>query len=188
MNDQKEYPNLLNILRDLPESELPRDLTPSIMENLVPKKLSIWRRWYLMFRTPHLVTITPFRLVTAAAACVLVLTMVFQLPPKQFETSLRQADSQLVPVTFSLTNQEANSVYLIGSFNGWQSEGYAMKRDTQSNRWILEISLPPGNHEYVFLIDDKQTIPDPQAAFYKQDGFGSRNSVIHTSSNNEYAF
>jgi 1,4-alpha-glucan branching enzyme len=91
----------------------------------------------------------------------------------------------LLPVTFSLADKEARSVYLIGSFNGWKPEGYAMKLDRRSNRWVLEISLPPGGHEYAYLIDDKQAIPDPRATFYKMDGFGSRNSVIYTSANDE---
>jgi hypothetical protein len=185
MDDQKDNFNLTDMLRNLPEHDPPRDLTPLVMEVLAPKKLSLWRRLCLLARTPRIVTITPLKLVTAVAACVLIVAVVFQLPMKRFETAVRQANPQLVPVTFSLANSEARSVYLIGSFNGWKPKEYAMKLDRQSNRWILEISLPPGGHEYAFLIDDKQAVPDPRAAFYKMDGFGSRNSVIYTSANDE---
>ena len=185
MNDQKENLKLADMLRNLPEHDPPRDLTPLVMEVLAPKKLSFWRRLCLLARTPRVVTITPLKLVTAVAACVLIIAVVFQLPMKRFETAVRRADPRLVPVTFSLANNEARSVYLIGSFNGWKQKEYAMKLDRRNNRWILEISLPPGRHEYAFLIDDKQAIPDPRAAFYKMDGFGSRNSVIYTSASDE---
>ncbi len=185
MNDQKDNLNLTGMLRNLPEHEPPRDLMPLVMESLAPKKISRWRRLYLLAKSPRVVTITPLKLVTAVAACVLILAVFFQLPPKRFETAVRRIDSQLVPVTFSLDNREARSVYLIGSFNDWKPEEYAMKLDRRSNRWILEISIPPGGHEYAFLINDKQAIPDPRAAFYKMDGFGSRNSVIYTSVSDE---
>jgi 1,4-alpha-glucan branching enzyme len=131
------------------------------------------------------VTISPFKLVSAVAACVLIIALVFQLSTKRFETAIRRTGPQLVPVTLSLANNEARSVYLIGSFNDWKPEGYEMKLDRRSNRWVLEISLPPGQHEYAFLINDKQAISDPQATFYKMDGFGSRNSVIYLSSGDE---
>jgi hypothetical protein len=185
MNDQKDNLKLADMLRNLPEHDPPRDLTPLVMESLAPKKLSLWRRLCLLARTPRLVSITPLRLVTAVAACVLIFAVVFQLPPKRFETAVRRSDSQLVPVTFKLDANEARSVYLIGSFNGWKPEGYAMKLDRRSNRWIIEISIPPGGYEYAFLINHKQAIPDPKATFFKRDGFGSRNSVIYISSSDE---
>lgn len=187
MNDQKENLKLAGMLRNLPEHDPPRNLTPLVMESLAPKKLSLWRRLYLLARTPRVVTLTPFKLATAAAACVLIIAVVFQLPRERFETAVRRPEPQLVPVTFSLADNEAHTVYLIGSFNGWKPEGYAMKLDRRSNRWIIEISLPPGGHEYAFLINGKQAIPDPRAAFYKMDGFGSRNSVIYASATNENA-
>ena len=184
MNDQKDNLKLADMIRSLPEQDPPRDLTHLVMEMLAPKKLSLWRRLCLLARTPKVVTITPLKLATIAAVCVLVIALVFHLP-KRYETAVRQVDPQLVPVTFSLANSGAGSVYLIGSFNGWKPQGYAMKLDRPSNSWVIEIKLPPGGHEYAFLIDDKQAIPDPKAAFYKMDGFGSRNSVIYTSASDE---
>jgi hypothetical protein len=185
MNDQKDNSKLADMLRNLPEHDPPRDLTPLVMASLVPKKLSLWRRLCLLVRTPRVVTITPLKLATAAAACVLIIAVIYQLPMKRNDTANRGTDPQLVPVTLSLADNEARSVYLIGSFNGWKPEGYEMKLDRRNNRWTIEISLPPGEHEYAFLINDKQAIPDPRAAFYTTDGFGSRNSVIYTSAIDE---
>ena len=148
MNNQKDNLKLTDMLRNLPEHDPPRDLTPLVMASLAPKKLPLWRRLCLLVRTPMSVTITPFKLATALAACVLIIAVVFQLPMMRFETAVRPTDPQLVPVTFSLANNEARSVYLIGSFNGWNQKEYAMKLDRRSNRWILEISLPPGRHAH----------------------------------------
>lgn len=185
MNDQKYSLDLADMLRRLPGHEPPRDLIPFVMGSLAPKKLSLWRRLCLSAKMPRVVTITPLKLAFSVAVCVLILAAVFQLPNQQFQIAVRQTDQQLVPVTFSLANNKVSSVYLIGSFNGWKQEGYAMKLDRRSNRWILEIDLPPGDYEYAFLIDDKQAIPDPKAEFYKMDGFGARNSIIFASSNDE---
>jgi len=185
MNDQKDNVNLTDMIRNLPEHNPPRDLTPLVMEALAPKTVSLWRRLRFLVRTPKIVTITPFKLAGAVAACVLVAALVFQLPAKRFESADQRTNLQLAPVIFSLADDQARSVYLIGSFNGWKPEGYEMKRDDRSSRWIVQIDLPPGEHEYAFLIDDKQAISDPRAIFYKMDGFGSRNSVIYTSAPDE---
>ncbi len=185
MNHKKDHFNLAALLRNLPEEDLPRDLTPLVMESLQPKTVSMWRRLYLLVRTPRMVNITPYRLAGAVAACVLIIALVFQLPLKRFETAVQQSEAELVPVSFSLDNKAARSVDVIGSFNNWKPEGYEMKLDRRTRRWTLHLRIPPGSYEYAFLIDNQQAIPDPQAAFYKMDGFGSRNSVIYTAANDE---
>ena len=184
-NDQKNDFNLTDMLRNLPQHEPPQELTPLVMDMLAPKKLSLWRRIFLLAKTPWVITISPFRIVTAAMASVLLFAVVLQLPIERFETAVQQTESKLIPVTFHLDAGEASSVNLIGSFNGWKPEGYAMKIDRQNNQWIIEVNISPGSYEYAFLLDDKQAVPDPSAIFFKNDGFNSRNSVIYVSSDDE---
>jgi 1,4-alpha-glucan branching enzyme len=84
----------------------------------------------------------------------------------------------LSPVKFVLAAPGASEVAVIGSFNGWNAAGWTMRRDTASGLWTLKAALPPGSHEYVFLIDGATTVTDAAAALSADDGFGSRNSVL----------
>lgn len=67
---------------------------------------------------------------------------------------------------------------VIGSFNQWQGRGYEMHRDATAPVWTMTLWLPPGRHEYAFLVDGKEILTDPQALLYQEDGFGSRNAVL----------
>ncbi|EPR41239.1 glycoside hydrolase family 13 domain protein [Desulfovibrio sp. X2] len=89
-------------------------------------------------------------------------------------TALKQG---LVPVHFVLAAPGAQSVAVIGDFNGWNGRGWEMRRD-KAGMWVLSASLAPGSHEYVFQIDGRATRPDPAASFSKDDGFGGVNSVL----------
>jgi hypothetical protein len=84
----------------------------------------------------------------------------------------------LSPVTFVLAAPAAHEVAVIGSFNGWNSAGWTMRRDAATGLWTLAAALPPGSHEYVFLIDGATSVPDASAPLSADDGFGSRNSVL----------
>lgn len=52
----------------------------------------------------------------------------------------------------------AKNVVLAGSFNNWTGDKHPMVR--QGNTWIRRLDLPPGNHEYKFIVDGKW-ITDP---------------------------
>ena len=188
MNPKKDndiHEHLIGMLRRMPEHDPPRDLTSRVMASLQPKRVSLWRRLYLLVRTPREITVTPYRLAAAMAACVLIVALFFQLPAERSEMALESSGVELVPVTFRLDNGDARSVYVIGSFNNWQPQGYAMKLDPRTNQWVLQLRVPPGSYEYAFLIDNRQAIADPRAEFYKMDGFGSRNSVIYAVKDDE---
>jgi hypothetical protein len=43
--------------------------------------------------------------------------------------------------------------------------------------WTATITLPAGQHQYAFVVDGQQWVPDP-AAPAVDDGFGRRNSVL----------
>ena len=44
----------------------------------------------------------------------------------------------------------ARSVVLVGSFNGWLAQPLLLERD---GWWTTAVSLPPGEYEYLFLVD-----------------------------------
>lgn len=80
-------------------------------------------------------------------------------------------------VTFRLKYPEARSVYLIGSFNNWDTEKNALSRDNKG-LWSITITLYEGRYEYLFLIDKEKWLPDPYAPAV-DDGFGGKNSVLY---------
>jgi 1,4-alpha-glucan branching enzyme len=83
-----------------------------------------------------------------------------------------------VPVTLTLNMPEARSVSVRGTFNAWDENGYEMKRDEAKGAWTLVLHLPAGHYEYAFVLDGQTIVPDPQAEFYQDDGFGNQNGVL----------
>ena len=97
---------------------------------------------------------------------------------KNSRTSARasRADKQNRTVRFSLGCNEAEAVYLAGTFNNWNAKATPLRR-ADTSLWMTELSLPPGTYEYQFVVDGCWT-PDPQARESAANPFGSTNSVV----------
>ncbi len=115
---------------------------------------------------------------TRGLPCVWILVLVFVLlahcghaPPEGGE-----GESTDIPVSFSYVDPEAKRVCVTGSFNQWAKEGHCMTRE--KDRWIATVRLPPGRWAYLFVIDDRLWLPDPDAPLYEDSGFDSKNSVV----------
>jgi 1,4-alpha-glucan branching enzyme len=80
-------------------------------------------------------------------------------------------------ITFSLDAADAREVYLAGEFNGWNPAEMPMKKSADG-KWKKQISLPPGEFEYKFLVDD-QWIEDPENIRARPNCFGTWNSLIN---------
>ena len=83
--------------------------------------------------------------------------------------------TQQVLTQFVLKAPDARNVALAGDFTGWQP-AFTMTR-TETGVWTVVIPLDPGIHQYSFVVDGVQWIPDPTAPSVN-DGFGSLNSRI----------
>ncbi len=82
-----------------------------------------------------------------------------------------------VPVRFVLPATGASTVAVAGSWNDWNPGAAQMVRgDGDVFYTILE--LPPGEHEYQFVVDGQRWTPDPAAPLAHDDGYGQRNSVL----------
>jgi hypothetical protein len=77
-------------------------------------------------------------------------------------------------VWFEIEVPDASEVLLVASFNGWQPITLAK---TGPNRWSVELAVPPGEHEYLFLVDGETYVP-PDAPLLRPDGFGGANAVL----------
>ena len=111
-----------------------------------------------------------------APALALAAALVLWLRPGA-PSSPASATPSLVTVRFVLTAPDAHAVSLAGTFNQWNSQATPLVRTGTSGVWTATVSLPPGQHQYVFVVDGVRWVPDP-AAPAVDDGFGRRNSIL----------
>ncbi len=78
--------------------------------------------------------------------------------------------------TFRLKgNENAKKVFLSGSFNNWNPQAWAMKKE--NGEWVITVHLSPGKHLYKFVVDGKW-IRDPENRFWEENEHSSGNSVL----------
>jgi hypothetical protein len=90
----------------------------------------------------------------------------------------KSAESAQVNFHFELHAPGANRVELLGTFNHWQANDIVLNGPDASGHWTATVELPAGRHEYIFLVDGKRWVADPNAATHRPDGFGRVNTVI----------
>lgn len=71
---------------------------------------------------------------------------------------------------------QARSVCVSGDFNQWSPQSHCMQAGQKS--WHLTLSLPAGKHRYLFVVDGRRWVCDPNALYQEEDGFGRKNSVL----------
>jgi len=110
-----------------------------------------------------------------AAAVALLLTR----PPQASEGArpVRVAAGDSVYVRFVLYAPTAQRVAVAGTFNQWDQHASPLARVGAGGVWAITLALPQGHHQYAFVVDGAQWVPDP-AAPGVDDGFGRRNSMV----------
>jgi len=79
-------------------------------------------------------------------------------------------------IEFTVMAPEAREVFLVGDFNGWQTEGFQMRK-FKDGVCRKKVQLKPGRYEYLFLVDgDWRT--DPRNVARCTNPFGRENSII----------
>lgn len=81
---------------------------------------------------------------------------------------------QRVLVSFDLDAPRAQSVALAGDFNGWKPQALAR----QNGRWQLALALPQGKHHYVFVLNGRRIVLDPDQPAVEADENGEAFSVL----------
>lgn len=79
-------------------------------------------------------------------------------------------------VRFVLHAPSAHDVRVAGTWNGWDAGREAL-HPGPDGVFFATVSLPPGQHEYQFIVDGAWTT-DPASPLSRDDGFGRRNSVL----------
>jgi 1,4-alpha-glucan branching enzyme len=70
----------------------------------------------------------------------------------------------------------ARTVTVAGDFNGWQPEGLPLVQ--RDGVWTIDLALPPGVYEYMFVVDGQQWVTDPLARTTRDDGYGGANAIL----------
>jgi 1,4-alpha-glucan branching enzyme len=79
-------------------------------------------------------------------------------------------------VTFCCDAPKAESVRLVGDFNGWDCSKTPMRR-MPDGRWMAGLELNHGHHRYLFLVDGEPML-DPKATGIARDDQDNRVSLI----------
>lgn len=179
--------SLRNLRQDLPPESLASTVASGLAK-LPPPHRSIWRRLWANPQQPR--TVWAYR----AAIFVVLLGILGGIwrhagqhaVPSPGDTASMKAKmvsrpqaalGPLAPVTFVFYAPKAKSVSLVGTFNDWNPEKAPMNRG-KDGIWTIQVSLPQGRHEYLFLVDGSRYESDPNALELRQDGMGNENAVL----------
>lgn len=72
------------------------------------------------------------------------------------------------------------SVHLAGTFNGWSTSATPMTDEDGDGVWEVAVPLPPGEHQYKFVVNGSDWRPDPANPRTAPDGYGGVNSVVRS--------
>lgn len=107
-----------------------------------------------------------------AAACVL---MGVGIGVKVIKPPIAGVDTAAFRIVYYAP--DADSVSVLGDFNGWTGE-IPFKPRGEEGYWLAELHVKPGEYSYVLLVDGKELPGDPLADYIIDDDFGSKNSVV----------
>lgn len=89
---------------------------------------------------------------------------------------MKPKKSLLHPVRIEFHHEQAQAVFIAGTFNDWNPITTPMIA-LGEGRWVKELTLPPGRYEYRFVVDG-EWFSDPAASEQAPNPHGSSNSVI----------
>lgn len=80
-------------------------------------------------------------------------------------------------VSFQITLPEADSVYVVGDFNGWSGDATPLKKG-RGGVWKTDVKVESGDYQFRYLVNRNEWVNDDEAPAVPNQ-FGSHNSVIH---------
>ncbi len=95
--------------------------------------------------------------------------------PLEPTTASAAQPPELTPIRLVYHAEQAATVEVAGSWSGWEPEPMQL---TEDGMFFTVVALPPGRHEYMFVIDGEQWASDPTALLTHDDGFGQKNAVL----------
>jgi 1,4-alpha-glucan branching enzyme len=83
--------------------------------------------------------------------------------------------------TFRVYLPEATHVELVGAFTDWRCRPIRMVRE-HTGWWTAAADLPPGDHDFCYLVNGSTWLADYAASGVKRNGFGGWVSQISVAS------
>jgi len=177
---KEEFDDLARVLHTVETSEpkpVPPFFTAEVMRRLPLRKtpLGLQLRNF-MFKG----RVIRWNMATAFAATVilaLIFAQVVRTRNTPVETAAVSQKEQVVTVTMNLHAPEAHRVAVAGTFNKWEVDANVLTKQ-ENGVWTISIPLKPGEYSYMFVVDGKAWVTDPNAETYSDDGFGNKNAVV----------
>jgi hypothetical protein len=129
----------------------------------------LWRPRPLQVNVRPALALALLLLLIGAAAAV------WKAAERESGATANQSSGAAVYVQFRLEAPDAERVMLAGSFTDWKPR-YEL-HETSPGVWSILVPLPPGVHDYTFVVDGSQWVPDPHAP-QVPDHFGGANSRL----------
>jgi len=187
MNDNEQDDAFVRGVADTLRAAEPArpDLTERVMHLVhfdVRRSRAVARGWWTRRRTIHIsysaVTVVAAAVVIAVAGAIVGRTL--WRPPNAAQTvasATARTDTVRI-VRFVLHAPSASSVALVGDFNDWQRGATPLRPAGAAGVWAVSLPLPPGLHQYAFIVDGTRWTPDPATSTTVTDDFGTTTSVI----------
>ncbi|MGE5173254.1 MAG: hypothetical protein ACM3MD_05435 [Betaproteobacteria bacterium] len=178
---KEEFDDIARVLRSVETSErmpVPAFFTAEVMRRLPPRKATLERRVRdFLFRGRAFKWNMATALATVGLVVLALTQVVVRLQNRPVETAAVSQQGQVVTVTMNLYAPQAHHVAVAGTFNKWKVDADILKR-ADNGLWTINIPLKPGAYTYMFVVDGKAWVADPNAQLYDDDGFGGKNSVV----------
>lgn len=162
------------------------DLTARVMAALpeveapaaAPARASLLTRLGAWLWAPVTLTVRPAYALAGVAVAVSGLLLVPELPTRGSAlppvAAAAEGDARMY-VQFRIEVPDASEVAVAGTFTGWQPEHELT--EVSPGVWSAMVALPPGVHDYTFVIDGERMVVDPYAPRVA-DSFGGSNSRL----------
>jgi hypothetical protein len=176
---QEEYLKLkkiVSVLNSISPQIAPAELTKNIMAKISQEEIQIQSSWIDHFR--RRISIPRFSLplvgvvTTAVVIVFFAFSFIFNLPNTSSICSAK------VQFSLKLSNNKTHTVAIAGDFNSWNPGDNLLEDPDGDGIWTGTLKLKPGRYEYMFVLDGKNWVPDPNALRYVKDGFGNKNAIL----------
>ncbi len=176
----EEFGGLVRALRVVETSgrvPVPPFFTAEVMRKLPPRKAGVGGRIRAFLFKGRTLKWNVAAALAAVVIAALVLAQIVRLQNRPVETAAIPQQDQAVTVTMNFYAPEAHHVAVAGTFNKWKVDADVLTKQ-ENGLWTINIPLKPGVYTYMFIVDGKAWVTDPNAESYRDDGFGYKNSVL----------
>jgi hypothetical protein len=135
---------------------------------------AFWRRSWSIRLTP----VTALAAAAAVVALALLGSRTLTARRAAAPTMAAAPQDTVYLVRFVLLAPDARSVALVGDFNNWNRAATALAPAGGEGMWTASVALPPGRHEYAFIVNGERWMADPLATVTIHDDFGTASSIL----------